>query len=73
MGKLRVLSKLGDSTTVWEEEAAEAVREAERIFNEERARGSTAFRVRPDAPAERIEEFDPKAEHIVMVPRVAGG
>jgi hypothetical protein len=24
-------------------------------------------------PAERIDEFDPAAEQIVMVPRIAGG
>ena len=49
------------------------MREAERIFLEERARGATAFKVATDAPAQRIDEFDPKAEQIVVVPRVAGG
>jgi regulator of protease activity HflC (stomatin/prohibitin superfamily) len=81
MGKLRILSKLGDTTVLWDEktsatdesEAAEAVREAERIFNQERASGATAFRVAPNRAAERIETFDPRAEQIVMVPRVAGG
>ena len=81
MGKLRILSKLGDTTLRWDTEAAtsgdpeaeEAVREAERIFRQERASGATAFRVSAGAPAERIETFDPQAEQIVMVPRVAGG
>ena len=52
---------------------AAAVREAERIFQEQQARGATAFRVAPDKPAERIDEFDPRADEIIMVPRVAGG
>jgi hypothetical protein len=81
MGKLRVLSHLGDSAVSWDAEQAatgdtvaeEAVREAERIFAAERARGATAFRVAPGKPAERLDRFDPEAEEIVIVPRVSGG
>jgi len=58
---------------VGDPEALAAVREAERIFEEQRARGATAFKVAPDRPAERMDRFDPKAEQIVIVPRVAGG
>ncbi len=81
MAKMRVLSARGDTIVEWDgrkveagdAEALAAVREAERIFAEQRARGATAFRVSPDRPAERIDAFDPKAEQIVVVPRVAGG
>ncbi|HEX3247216.1 MAG TPA: hypothetical protein VHX16_17565 [Chloroflexota bacterium] len=81
MAKLRILSARGDSLVVWDPkradtgdaEAKAAVQEAERIFEEQRARGATAFRVAPDKPAERIDDFDPKANEIIMVPRVAGG
>ena len=81
MAKLRILSARGDSVVTWDRmgaetgdlEAAAAVQEAERIFDEQRARGATAFRVAPDKPAERIDEFDPLAQEIIMVPRVAGG
>lgn len=81
MGKLRILSKLGDTTVSWNEktaaggdpEAQEAVRQAELIFQQARARGATAFRVTSGTPAERIDSFDPRAEQIVVVPRVAGG
>ncbi len=81
MAKLRVLSARGDTTVEWDEkkveagdpEALAAVREAERIFEEQRARGATAFKVAPNKPAERLDVFDPKAEQIVIVPRVAGG
>ena len=81
MARMRVLSARGDTTVEWdgkkveagEAEALAAVREAERIFEEQRARGATAFRVAPDRPAERIDEFDRQAEQIVVVPRVAGG
>ena len=81
MAKLRVLSSRGDTVIEWDEkkvalgdpEAVAAVREAERIFEEQRARGATAFVVTPDKPAQRIDTFDPRAEQVVMVPRVAGG
>ncbi|HEY7064272.1 MAG TPA: hypothetical protein VII06_22520 [Chloroflexota bacterium] len=81
MAKLRVLSSRGDTVVEWDAarvdlgdpDALAAVREAERIFEEQRARGATAFVVAPDKPAQRIDTFDPLAEQVVMVPRVAGG
>ena len=62
MSKLRVLSARGDTVLEWDErklhtgdpEALAAVREAERIFEEQRARGATAFKVEPD----RVELLD---------------
>ena len=81
VGMLRVMSRRGDDRVTWDEhkalagdsEAIAAVREAERIFAQERAKGATAFRVEPGKPTHRIEHFDPTAEQIVMVPRVVGG
>jgi hypothetical protein len=81
MGMLRVMSRRGDERVAWnyqqaeagDTEAAAAVREAERIFHAERARGATAFRVESGKFVERIEQFDHTAEQIVMVPRVVGG
>ena len=81
MGMLRVISSRGDDRVQWNEqdaqtgnaEAIAAIREAERIFALERARGATAFRVEAGKPAERVEQFDPHAEQIILVPRVAGG
>ena len=81
MPKLCVLSSQGDTLIEWDTpqvergdpDALAAVREAERLFAEQRARGATAFVVAPNRQAERIEVFDPLAEQVVMVPRVAGG
>jgi hypothetical protein len=81
MAVLRVLSKLGDTTYEWDvaraqqgdAEAVAAVQEAERIFAQQRAKGAVAFKVRPGRPAERLDHFDPEAEQVVMVPRIAGG
>jgi hypothetical protein len=81
MSMLRVLSRNGDDRVSWDyaqvetgdHDAIAAIREAERIFSEQRAGGATAVRVSPGKPAERIDHFDPEAEEIVMVPRVVGG
>lgn len=85
MAILRILSQHGDTSVEWDATAVRsgdaaadaaadaAVREAERIFAQQRARGATAFRLLPGRPAERLDSFDPQAEHIVLVPRVAGG
>ena len=81
MGVLRVISKHGDDRVQWNEqdaqagdaEAMAAIREAERIFTQERARGATAFLVEAVKQAERIEQFDPQAGQIILVPWVIGG
>ena len=81
MGMLRVISKRGDDRLHWNEqdalagdvEALAAIREAERIFARERARGGTAYRLEAGKPVERLEQFDPQAAQIIIVPRVVGG
>ncbi len=81
MGILRVMTAGGDRSVKWDRQRAEAgdteaqsaIREAERLFEEARARGATAFRVAPGSPTERLDRFDPEAEQIVVVPQVAGG
>jgi hypothetical protein len=78
---LRVMSRRGDDRVTWDQqrvlsgdpEALAAIREAERIFAQERAQGATAFKVDTGKPVERIEQFDRTAEQIILVPRVVGG
>ena len=81
MATLRILNGDGDTRLSWsveqlsqgDPEAQAAVREAERLFAAERARGATAFLVRRDAPAERLTEFDPLVEDTVLIPPMVGG
>ena len=81
MGMLRVMSRRGDDKVAWDvvqaevgdPEAIAAVREAERIFAQERTRGATAFKVETGKAPVRIEQFDQTAEQILLVPRVVGG
>ena len=76
-----MISKRGDDRVYWNEqdaltgdvEANAAIREAERIFARERATGATAYRLEAGKPVEKLEQFDPQASHIIMVPQVAGG
>ena len=81
MGLLRLMSRRGDDRVMWDTrqvelgdpEAVAAVREAERIFRDQQARGATAYKLEPGHAPVRIDQFDPQTEHIVVVPRVIGG
>lgn len=81
MSVLRIMSRRGDDYARWDNarvavgdpEAQAAVREAERIFEQERTRGGTAFKVEPGQAPRVLTEFDRMAEQIVIVPRVIGG
>jgi len=81
VGMLRIMSRRGDDRIIWnsqkvetnDPEAVAAIREAERIFSEERKKGATAFKVESGKTVERIDKFDRTAEQIVLVPRVVGG
>jgi hypothetical protein len=85
MGILRVMSQRGDDRVVWstqrdsqgrapwDPEVGAAIREAERIFREQQEQGAAAFRVAKGQSPVRIDEFNPDAEQIVLVPRVVGG
>lgn len=81
MSTLHLLSRHGDIKVEWDHKAADAgdldaqaaIAEAERILEEARAQGSTAFLVREGQPAQVIDRFDRTAEKIVVVPRIVGG
>jgi hypothetical protein len=81
MPTLRVLDRSGDHRVSWSAERLQrgdlearlAVQEAERIFAQERARGSSAFRLDVDGRAVRVEVLDPLAEETILVPQISGG
>jgi hypothetical protein len=76
MGTIRVMGASGDTATVWAPEDEAAVAEAERIFKEATAQGRAAFATlvgqKPEE-AERVREFNPEAEEIVIIAPMAGG
>ena len=73
--ELVILSARGDTRVTWDLDAEEAVREAERIFDENRARGFASFRVatEPGEEPAQIHQFDPHARQILQFPPMAGG
>ena len=81
MNTLRVLSGQGDECVTWDVAAARkgdldeqaAIAEAQRIFDDVRARGGMAFEVRPDQLPIRMKRFDPAPNMIILVPPVVGG
>lgn len=78
---MNVLSARGHTAVVWDPKKVEqgdpdataAIQEAERIFEEHRAAGATAFRIGDDGEPQVITVFDPTAEQITVIPRVTGG
>jgi hypothetical protein len=42
-------------------------------LREAQSRGAIAFKTVPGKDAERIREFDPNADEIIVVPRIVGG
>jgi hypothetical protein len=74
VGVLRVLCALGDTKVEWDIDVEQTIREAERIFSENAARGYASFRVDDGLDkAERIDRLDPKARQILQIPQIVGG
>lgn len=81
MGVLRALTHEGDSRVAWslaaaaagDPEAAAAIREAERIFDERRADGCSAYVMENGRAKRRIAVFDSTAAFILLLPPVIGG
>lgn len=75
-GTMRVLSQsAGDTRVTWSRRNAAEVAAARRSFDEltSAPNNFAAFSVSAGQRGERIKEFDPEAEEILIVPPVAGG
>lgn len=70
MGKLRVLSSRGDDEHVFDSEESKAG--VAELYQELTKKGMVAFAKTPDGH-EKIKEFDPNAEEILMVRPLVGG
>jgi hypothetical protein len=74
-GELSVLGREGDTKVIWNRSNADEVENARRTFKDLRDKGFTAYSVTGEKGEKGsiIYNFDPNAERIIMVPRVAGG
>ena len=68
MHTMRVLSGCGDDATVWTSDVEDLIEEAERIFQDKKEKGYTAF-----ANGKLLNSFDKEAEEIILVPMFIGG
>ncbi len=72
--RLRILGPSGDTAVAWDVDNEAAVAEAERVFNEHRAKGYQSYQIdTPSLPGERIEKFNPEANEILLFGQVVGG
>lgn len=73
MGLLTTLGHHGDVKVAWKEDDPTDVEKARQTFLDLKTKGFLAFRLADGKRGERIYDFDPKAQEILMVPKVAGG
>ena len=71
-GELRVMGPGGDERVEWDTEVQETVDMAAARFAELLLNGHSGFVTSGDQP-QKLEEFDPAAERIVMTMPMAGG
>lgn len=72
--EFRALDPSGDVKVSWDPAKADEVESARKHFTDLRGKGYTAFAVNKDGrPGNRIEQFDPKLEAMILAPRVTGG
>jgi len=74
MGRLSVLDpKKGDIKLIWDSENDDEVELAKKQFKEALKKDFTAYAVKGRGiKGEKIKEFDPDIERIIMIPPVVG-
>jgi hypothetical protein len=68
------MGREGDLKVVWDKANEAEVGSARSTFDELRAKGHLAYKVKRDGgKGEMIRTFDPDAEKIILAPPMAGG
>jgi len=75
MGQMRVMDKdAGDLKVIWDKDNTNEIEAAEEQFDKLIEKGFTAYQVdKKGEPGKKITKFDPKAEKLIMSPRIVGG
>lgn len=73
--EMAIIDGTGDTKLIWDSDKQDEVANARRTFNELKAKKYVAFQVtgREGEKGERMTEFDPEAERMIMVPPMVGG
>ena len=71
---LAVMDHTGDTKIMWDADNEAEVEVAKKTFDSLRKKGYSAFKTNKKGEAgERITEFDPQAERLIMAPQLQGG
>jgi len=74
MSEMQIMDPTGHLTVTWNVDNEDEVEHARATFDEMRAKGYYAFRVRKGGErGERIQSFDPDAEQMILMPQLRGG
>lgn len=74
-GEIAVMDATGDTKIIWSRDNPDEVDNARRSYNRLKEKGFAAFSVvgKNGDKGVQIDEFDPNAERIIMVPALRGG
>jgi hypothetical protein len=76
-GELAILNGEGDTKLTWDANNEDEVDAAREMFDDLIAKGFQAFEVSDEkekgGKGKMIKKFDPKAQRIIMSPRIGGG
>jgi hypothetical protein len=73
-GMLCCMNEDGDKRIMWDSSNRNETSEAEKVFDEYKAKGYMAYRTdKHGQRGEIIDTFDVKAERIIMQPQMVGG
>lgn len=73
MSELRILARAGDVKMSWNSGNEKEVATARETFEKKIKEGWAAFKEKFGSKGEKIKNFDPDAERIVLVPPISGG
>jgi len=74
IGIMRILDMNGDRRIVWRKKSIPEIEEAKKEFRKAIIDGHIAFKVdNGGSKGEKLTEFDPTAEEIILVPPMVGG
>ncbi len=73
-GEMRIMGAEGDLKVIWDSEKEVEVKAAKKQFDELTGKNYLAFSVKKNGEqGEKMKEFNPEAEKMIMVPMLRGG
>lgn len=72
--EINILDQSGHIKQIWDRDVKDEVKMARKTFERMIAKGYAAFRVKKNGEqGEKIKEFDPDAEKMILAPNLRGG